>query len=148
MFAIVKTGGKQYKVQPDDVLKIEKIDGEVGSKIILDDILLINDGKEDKIGADAVKGFGVSAEVLEQKKDNKIIIFKKKRRQNYRRKNGHRQEVTVVKISEIGKDLKPGKATAKKAEPKKAEAKPVIEKKVAAKKPAAKKTTTKTSEKK
>lgn len=133
MFAIVKTGGKQYKVQPEDIIKIEKIEGEAGSVVVLDDVILVEDGKETKLGADEVAKFGVSAEILEQKKDDKIIVFKKKRRHNYRRKNGHRQEVTVVKINEIGEGLKA-------AAPKKAAAK-----KPAAKKPAAKKAATKAS---
>lgn len=150
MFAIVKTGGKQYKVQPEDIIKIEKIEGDKGSVVVLDEVILVEDGKETKVGAPNVDGFGVSAEILEQKKDDKVIIFKKKRRHNYRRKNGHRQEVTVVKISEIGKDLKPEKAKAatKPAVKKEATAKTKAKKETTAKKPAAKKTTKKASEKK
>ena len=146
MFAIVKTGGKQYKVQSNDVLRIEKVEGKAGDTVILDNVLLIDDGKSVKTASKDVEGFGVSAEVLEQKKDDKIIIFKKKRRQNYRRKNGHRQEISVVRIGEIGKDLKAGKATTKKAAAPKKEAKAET-KKVASKKATAK-TTTKASKKK
>ena len=101
MFAIVRTGGKQYKVQKDDVIKVEKLDAEAGKTVDLTDVLFFNDGKKSTIGEPLVKGASVKAEVLEQKKDKKIVIFKKKRRQNYRRKKGHRQNVTILKIKDI-----------------------------------------------
>lgn len=97
MFAVIKTGGKQYKVAQDDVVAIEKLDGEVGSSITFDQVLLVGD----KIGAPVVDGASVTAEVLDQFKGEKVIVFKKKRRQNYRRKNGHRQLQTLVKITGI-----------------------------------------------
>lgn len=101
MFAIVKTGGKQLKVQHNDVISVEKLEAEKGSKIKLDQVLAVsNDGKL-SVG-DSVSGKAyVEAEVIDHKKDDKVIIFKKKRRQNYRRKNGHRQQKTVLKILNI-----------------------------------------------
>jgi len=101
MFAIVKTGGKQYKVAENDVIIVEKLAGEAGSEITLDQILMV--GGEDKVtvGAPLVDGASVTAEVLEQGKGDKVIIFKKKRRQNYRRTKGHRQEQTVLRIKSI-----------------------------------------------
>ena len=97
MFAVIRTGGKQYKVQKDDVFKVEKLDAQAGDKIDLDEVLFV-DGK---IGAPLVKGAKVIAEVLEQARAPKITIFKKKRRQNYRRKKGHRQHLTVLRVTEI-----------------------------------------------
>ncbi|PHZ84379.1 50S ribosomal protein L21 [Paremcibacter congregatus] len=134
MFAVVKTGGKQYKVAAGDVIKVEKLDGEAGSKVTLDHVLMVGDEKGVEVGSPTLSGMTVTAEILEQARAAKIIIFKKKRRQNYRRKNGHRQELTVLRIQEIGK------ATAKKAAPKKAAAKAeTAEEKPAAKKAAPKK---------
>ncbi len=101
MFAIIETGGKQYKVAKDTVLKVEKLDAEAGKTIELGNVLMIsNDGKA-TLGAPMIKGATVSAHVVAHQKADKIIIFKKKRRQNYRRKNGHRQHETVLKITAI-----------------------------------------------
>lgn len=101
MFAIVKTGGKQYKVQKDDVIKVEKLDAKAGDKINLDEVLFVsNDGKT-TIGEPTVKGASVEAEVIAQDRAPKIIVFKKKRRQNYRRKKGHRQDITVLRIKDV-----------------------------------------------
>lgn len=97
MFAVIRTGGKQYKVQKDDVFKVEKLDAKEGDKVELDEVLFV-DGK---IGAPLVKGAKVVAEVLEQARAPKITIFKKKRRQNYRRKKGHRQPLTVLRVKDI-----------------------------------------------
>jgi large subunit ribosomal protein L21 len=94
MFAVIKTGGKQYKVSPNDVIKIEKVSGDVGSLFTFSDILMLD-------GQTGVKNASVTGEILSQGKDKKVIIFKKKRRQNYRRKKGHRQEITVVRIKDI-----------------------------------------------
>lgn len=113
MFAVVKTGGKQYRVAEGDVVKVEKLDGEVGKNITLDEVLMVGDDKGVKVGEPLVKGAKVTAEVLEQKKDKKITVFKKKRRHNYRRKKGHRQEITVLRVTKIAK------AAAKKAPAKK-----------------------------
>jgi len=101
MFAVVKTGGKQYKVQKDDTIKVEKLDVKEGDSIDLSDVLFINDGKSVKVGEPVVKGAKVVAKVLEQARAPKITIFKKKRRQNYRRKKGHRQPLTVLRITDI-----------------------------------------------
>ena len=101
MFAIINNNGKQYKVSKDTDIKIDRTDLEKGKEITFDNILLVNDGKKSQIGSPFVKGAKVTAEVVENKKDKKIIVFKKKRRQNYRRKAGHRQEYTIVKIKNI-----------------------------------------------
>lgn len=104
MFAVIKTGGKQYKVKENDEIKIEKLDGEAGSEVFFNEVLSIGaDQKTFIIGTPFIKGATVKAEIIDQARDRKIIIFKKKRRQNYRRKNGHRQDLTHVKIKEISK---------------------------------------------
>ncbi len=101
MFAVIQTGGKQYKVAKDDIIIVEKLDAEEGKKVSFDNVLM--HGKEGavKIGEPLVKGASVTGEVLEQRKGDKVIVFKKKRRQNYRRKQGHRQLETVVRITGI-----------------------------------------------
>ncbi len=104
MYAVIKTGGKQYRVAPGDVIKVEKLDGEVGAKVGFDQVLMVGDeGADDsaKIGTPVVAGAEVTAEVLEQGKGDKVLIFKKKRRKNYRRTRGHRQHQTVLRISDI-----------------------------------------------
>ncbi len=97
MFAVIKTGSKQYKVAAGDVIKVEKLSAAEGSEVIFDEVLAL----DEKIGKPFVKGASVKATVLKQAKDAKVIIFKKKRRQNYRRKNGHRQQITLVKIMDV-----------------------------------------------
>ena len=137
MFAVIRTGGKQYRVAPNDIIEIEKIAGEPGDIVELADVILLGGEGGPKTGSPTIAGASVAAEVIEQKRADKIIVFKKKRRQGYRRTAGHRQMLTSVRITEILTDgKKPSKAAAKPA-PKKAEAKPV-EKKAAAK-PEAKK---------
>lgn len=102
MFAVLKTGGKQYKVAKNSVIKVEKIEGSLGSKIELDEILMLGESsKASFIGTPIVKGAKVTAEIVNQLKDSKIIVFKKKRRQNYRRKKGHRQSITELRIIDI-----------------------------------------------
>ena len=102
MFAIIKTGGKQYKIKENDTIFVEKLKNKKGDKIDIKDVLLLsNDEKNIKIGTPFLKGITIKAEVLEQKKNKKVIVFKKKRRKNYKRKNGHRQEITVLKILKI-----------------------------------------------
>ncbi len=101
MYAVIKTGGKQYRVQKDDVLKVELMDAKKGDKVTLNEVLLVGTDGNAKIGAPTVSGASVTATVLDQIKDEKVIVFKKKRRQNYRRKNGHRQNLTVLKITGI-----------------------------------------------
>lgn len=98
MYAVVRTGGKQYKVAPADLIRVEKLDAEVGSEITLGDVLLVGEGASITDG----KSTPVKAEVVSQIRDDKIIIFKKKRRHNYRRRNGHRQYLTVLRITAIG----------------------------------------------
>ena len=97
MFAIVRTGGKQYRVAAGDKIAVEKIDGEAGDTVSLGDILLAGDGGEVK----SADGLVVSAEIIAQTRGEKVIVFKKRRRHNYRRKNGHRQHQTVLKIAAI-----------------------------------------------
>ena len=97
MYAVIKTGGKQYKVASGDVVKLEKIAGEEGKEVIFNEVLAL----DDTVGTPLVSGASVKATVLKQARDAKVIVFKKKRRQNYRRKNGHRQSVTIVKITDI-----------------------------------------------
>ena len=97
MYAVIKTGGKQYKVASGDVIKVEKLAGDEGSEVIFNEVLAL----DDTVGTPLVSGASVKATVLKQARDAKVIVFKKKRRQNYRRKNGHRQSVTIVKITDI-----------------------------------------------
>lgn len=155
MFAVVRTGGKQYRVAAGDKIVVEKMAGNAGDTVSLGDVLFAADGSEAK----AVAGLAVSAEIIAQAKADKIIVFKKKRRHNYRRKAGHRQQHTILKILSVGaaeKKAAPKKAEAapaeaavetkaaapaKEAAPKKAAA-PKAEAKPAAKKPAAKKADT------
>ena len=98
MFAIVRTGGKQYRVAAGDKIAVEKLAGEAGDKITLGDILLAGDGGQ---VADAA-GVVVSAEIIAQAKSEKVIVFKKRRRHNYRRRNGHRQQMTLLRILSVG----------------------------------------------
>ncbi|BAK83218.1 50S ribosomal protein L21 [Komagataeibacter medellinensis] len=101
MFAVIRTGGKQYRVAKDAVLKIEKLEGEAGATITFDQVLAVGGEGGTTIGAPTVAGATVTATVIAQDRLAKVIIFKKRRRQNSRRKNGHRQPVTVVRISAI-----------------------------------------------
>jgi large subunit ribosomal protein L21 len=101
MFAVIKTGGKQYKVAKNDVIMVEKLDAEEGKSIQFDHVLMVGDGAQITVGTPTVKGASVKAMVLEQAKADKVIIFKKNRRHNYRRKRGHRQRLTVLRIEDI-----------------------------------------------
>jgi large subunit ribosomal protein L21 len=101
MFAVIRTGGKQYKVAKDDVISVEKLGAEPGATIELAEVLMIGEGAEVATGAPLLDGASVSATVVEQRRADKIIVFKKKRRHNYRRKKGHRQQQTVLRITEI-----------------------------------------------
>jgi large subunit ribosomal protein L21 len=98
MFAVIRTGGKQYKVAKDDVITVEKLAGEPGSTVMLEDVLMVAEGGDTKLGAG---GASVTAEVVEQIRSDKVLIFKKRRRHNYRRKNGHRQHLTVLRVTGI-----------------------------------------------
>jgi large subunit ribosomal protein L21 len=123
MFAIVRSGGKQYRVSPGDKIVVEKLDGNAGDSITLSDILLAGEGSDLK-GTD---GLTVAAEIVAQAKGEKVIVFKKRRRHNYRRKAGHRQQHTILKIVSIGgQSQQAGGDTAEKA-PKKAKAAPAPE---------------------
>ncbi|MGD8834160.1 MAG: 50S ribosomal protein L21 [Desulfobacteraceae bacterium] len=101
MYAVVATGGKQYKVQPGEILRIEKLAGEVGSEVAFDQVLMLSDGENVSIGQPVVQGASVRGHIVEQGKSKKIIVFKYKRRKRYRRKQGHRQPFTAVKIDAI-----------------------------------------------
>ena len=157
MYALVKTGGKQYRVSKDDTILVERLSAEEGEQIILNDIVMLGDGDKVTIGTPLVDGAGVSATVVRQTRGPKIIIFRRKRRKNHRRTQGHRQDLTLLKINDIAEDAKslktakpaakaaPKKAAAsdapakKAAAPKAAAAKKAAPKAAAAKKPAAKK---------
>lgn len=117
MFAVIKTGGKQYKVAADDLLRVEKLDAEAGSTVTFDEVLMVGSETDTTVGAPTVEGASVVAEVVDQGRSRKIIVFKKRRRQNSRRRNGHRQAFTTVKVTDI---LTGGAKPAKKAAPKKA----------------------------
>jgi len=146
MYAVVKTGGKQYRVAPQDKITVERLEGQAGDIIELAEVLMVSDGDNVEIGAPMVEGACVAAELVEQARGKKIIVFKKKRRKGYRRRNGHRQDLSILKITEI---LTGGKKPSKKAAAKpkaeaapakaKSEEKPATEEKPAAKKAAAKK---------
>ncbi|MFZ1966600.1 MAG: 50S ribosomal protein L21 [Bradyrhizobium sp.] len=146
MFAVIKTGGRQYRVAPDDVLEIGKIAGDVGTIVQLGEVLLVG-GETPVLGAPTVAGASVAAEVLDHKRGPKVIAFKKRRRKNSRRKRGYRDEITVLRITEIltndnkptiGPRPKREKVVAKPADDAD-EAPKAAKKKAAPKKPAAKK---------
>jgi large subunit ribosomal protein L21 len=111
MFAIVRTGGKQYRVAAGDKIAVEKLPGEAGDTVSLGDVLLAGEGSELK----ATDGLIVSAEIIAQAKGEKVIVFKKRRRHNYRRRNGHRQQHTILRITAIGGEQKKAKKAAKPA---------------------------------
>lgn len=101
MFGIIETGGKQYKVSVNDQIKVEKLEGEVGSKVVFDKVLLSAEGDDVKIGQPYISGAKVSGEIMEHGKGKKLIVFKYKPKKRYRKKNGHRQQYTKIKITEI-----------------------------------------------
>ncbi|MGC6412126.1 MAG: 50S ribosomal protein L21 [Candidatus Puniceispirillaceae bacterium] len=143
MYAVVKTGGKQYRVAKDDKIMVEAIKAEAGETVVLNDVMMLSDGDKLTIGKPIVEGAAVSAEVVKHARGPKIIVFRRKRRKNHRRTQGHRQDLTLLKITDISAD------GAKKAAPKaakKAAAKAAP--KAAAKKAAAKKTAAKKAAKK
>ncbi len=143
MFAVIKTGGKQYKVAKDDIILVERLPGDAGAAVSLDEVLMVGNGKEQTVGAPLVSGASVAATILDQPRGDKIIVFKKNRRKNYRRRAGHRQDLTVLRITDIlASGKKAAKATAKAETPapaksESAKGKPAASK--AATKPAAKK---------
>jgi len=153
MYALVKTGGKQYRVSKGDTILVERMSAVEGEQIILNDIVMLGDGDKVTIGTPRVDGAGVSATVMRQTRGPKIIIFRRKRRKNHRRTQGHRQDLTLLKINEIAEDaksLKTTKPVTKKAETAKKDAKvlasaPKVAKKAAPK--AAKKAAPKAAKK-
>ena len=170
MYAVIQTGGKQYKVAPDDILRVERLEAEPGDTVALESVLMLGGNDGVTVGQPFVEGATVAAEVVEQARGKKIIVFKKLRRKNHRRRNGHRQDLTVLRITEIltgGKkpskakakpDEKPGakpeaktdvkpeaKPDAKAAKAKKPAAKNAPARKAAPKKSASKKTVAKTA---
>jgi len=137
MFAIVRTGAKQYRIQEGDVLCVEKLNKEKGEKFTFNEVLLVEDGKKTLIGTPFVENVLVRAEIIENLKDDKVIVFKKRRREQYRRTRGHRQELTRIKIEEIA--LGPKEVPVKAAEVMKEEKEKIAPRKprVEAKKPEA-----------
>lgn len=119
MYAVIKTGGKQYKVEAGATLKVEKLLGEVGSKVVIDKVLMINDGENTTIGAPLIAGATVNATVVSHGRADKVMIFKFRRRKHYRKTQGHRQSFTEIQIGEI---LAAGQAAAKPAKAKAAKA--------------------------
>ena len=140
MFAVVKTGGKQYRVAANDVIAVEKLDAEPGAVVELTDVLMVGNETAQTAGSPMVAGATVAAEVVKQTRAKKVVVFKKKRRKDYRRTAGHKQHLTLLRITEILTDgKKPEKRAAAKSEAKKPAAKKPAARKPAAKKPAAKK---------
>lgn len=101
MHAVIKTGGKQYRVAEGDLLKVEKLEGEIGSTVEFPEVLAVGEGESIKVGSPIVEGARVKAEIVEHGKSKKVIIFKKKRRKGFAKKQGHRQLFTAIKIQEI-----------------------------------------------
>jgi len=147
MFAVIRTGGKQYRVAKDDVIAVERLPAEAGEVVALDQVLMLGEGAAATVGRPLVAGACVAATVVEQTRGDKIIVFKKKRRQNYRRKKGHRQDLTVLRITDIlteGRRPQPAAAKPKAA----AQPETAAEKPAKKAKKAAPKTTTKAAPKK
>ena len=153
MYAVVNSGGKQYKVQEGQILRVEKIPGDVGNPVTLDRVLMFSDGENVSIGQPELKDIAVEGHIVEQGKAKKIIVFKYKRRKRYRRKKGHRQEFTAIMIDgikpkalESSETKDEPKAEAKKPETEKAAPKKEKTKKAAPKKEASTKAKTKATE--
>jgi large subunit ribosomal protein L21 len=125
MFAVIKTGGKQYRVAANDVITVATLEGEPGASVTFDQVLMVtSDGGETQIGAPTVSGLTVAGEVVSHTRGDKVIAFKKRRRQNSRRKRGHRQDYTVVRITAIGNSQAAPAKKAKKSTPAAEEAAP------------------------
>jgi large subunit ribosomal protein L21 len=101
MYAVIQTGGKQYRVAQGETVKVERLAGEPGAKVKLTDVLMVASGADVKIGRPLVAGASVEAEIVEQERERKLVVFKYKRRKNYRKRNGHRQPYTALKITGI-----------------------------------------------
>jgi len=117
VYAIIKTGGKQYRISPGDVLRVEHLPGERGDEVILDQVLMVTDGVAVQVGQPLVPNATVRTQIVRQGKGKKVLIFKKKRRKNYRRKQGHRQLFTALQIDEIILSLRPMPAATGGADP-------------------------------
>ncbi|MBL0942426.1 MAG: 50S ribosomal protein L21 [Alphaproteobacteria bacterium] len=113
MYAVVQAGGKQYRVSPGDIIVANRLPGEDGETVVLSEVLMVDDGKTPQIGSPLIDKAVVRATIIEQGRDNKIIVFKKRRRQGYRRKRGHRQDITVMRIVEISAGSLSAKAAPK-----------------------------------
>ena len=151
MYAVVKTGGKQYRVAKDDKIVVDHIDAEAGDSIVLDQVLMMVDGEKVNMGAPIIAGAAVGATVLRQTRGPKIMVFRRKRRKNFRRLRGHRQDLTLIQITDIAADgkIKPtAPAPAAEAKPKAETAKTQATKKATAKKAAKKATAKKAAAKK
>ena len=147
MYAVVNSGGKQYKVQKGEVLRVEKLSGDVGSSVTFDRVLMFSDGENVSVGQPLLDGVSVEGHIVEQGKAKKIIVFKYKRRKRFRRKNGHRQEFTAIQIdSIIAKGTKAEKGAEPKVEAKEPEAPKAAPKKESAEKVEAKKAVTEKAE--
>ena len=129
MYAVIRSGGKQYKVSKDDVISVEKLSGNAGDKVDINEVLMIGGKGDPIVGDPVIKGAVVNAEVVEQTRAEKIIVFKKKRRHNYRRKNGHQQHLTMLKILDI-KEKETKKAAAVKTDAAPEKEKPLKRKKL------------------
>jgi large subunit ribosomal protein L21 len=101
VYAIIQTGGKQYRVSPGDVLRVERLPGERGDEVTLDRVLLVSDGQELRVGMPLVADAAVKTRIVQQGKGKKVVVYKKKRRKNYRRRQGHRQLFTALQVQEI-----------------------------------------------
>jgi large subunit ribosomal protein L21 len=146
MYAVIKTGGKQYRVTPGTKLKVERLEGDVGSSVVFDKVLVLANGEDVKIGAPLVSGASISGTVVAQGRGDKVMIFKMRRRKHYRKTQGHRQSYTEILIDDFagGKKAAPAKAAESKPAVEAKVAKPKAEAKTEAKaKPAAKKTAAK-----
>ena len=154
MYAVVKTGGKQYKVAKDDKIVVDRLEAEAGSNLVLDQVLIVANGDQVDVGAPIIKDAVVGATVLRHTRGDKIMVFRRKRRKNFRRIRGHRQDLTLLQITDIAPDgklkaAKPAEAkkpAADKPAAKKAPAKKAPAKATEAKKPAAKKAPAKATE--
>ncbi len=136
MFAVIKTSGKLYRVAADDVIAVARLEGEAGSAVTFDSVTMLSDAAGVQIGTPIIAGLTVTGEVVEHKRTPKVIAFKKRRRQNSKRKRGHRQDYTLVRITAVG-GAKPAKKAAKAEVAVEAPAAEAAAKKVAAKNPAA-----------
>ncbi len=136
MFAIISSGGKQYKVSENTILTVNKLSGTAGDNVEISDVLFASDGKEFSVGEPLIDGAKVNLEIIKQDRDRKILIFKKKRRKNFRRKNGHRQDMTFLQVKSLNIPGFKAKTKAKSVEVDKASKEKTVKKSVVKKKTA------------